>query len=73
MSWRLVLRRRAVREATQAHDWYEAQREGLAERVGGRNRGAAAENDEAPGWAPAVRVDRRRVVTPKGLEPLFSP
>lgn len=31
MSWRLVLRRRAVRDVTQARDWYEAQRAGLGE------------------------------------------
>lgn len=29
MTWRLVLRRRAVREVKEAHAWYEAQREGL--------------------------------------------
>ena len=29
MSWRLVLRRRAVRELAAAHDWYEGHRVGL--------------------------------------------
>jgi len=31
MTWRLVLRRRAVREVAAAHDWYERQRAGLGE------------------------------------------
>lgn len=31
MTWRLVLRRRAVQEVTKAHDWYEAQRVGLGD------------------------------------------
>ncbi len=33
MTWRLVLRRRAVREVQEAHDWYEAQRSGLGDVV----------------------------------------
>jgi toxin ParE1/3/4 len=31
MTWPVVVRRRALRELQQAHDWYEAQREGLGE------------------------------------------
>ena len=31
MTWRLVLRRRAVREIKDAYDWYEAQRADLGE------------------------------------------
>ena len=63
MSWRLVLRRRAVREVKEAHDWYETQREGLGEKFLGEFEKVLAVLEEHPLRFPVLHATVRRALT----------
>jgi len=63
MSWRLVLRRRAVRDVTQARDWYEAQRVGLGETFLVEFERVLAVLEEHPLRFPILHASVRRAMT----------
>ena len=63
MTWPVVLRRRAVLEVQQAHDWYERQRAGLGEAFLGEFEGVLAILEEHPLRFPIVHATVRRVLT----------
>jgi plasmid stabilization system protein ParE len=63
MSWRLVLRSRAVREVKEAHDWYEAQREGLGDGFLAEFEHVLAVLEEHPLRFPVLHATVRRALT----------
>lgn len=63
MTWRLVLRRRAIREVKAAHDWYEAQREGLGKTFVSEFEKVLAVLQEHPLRLPVLHATVRRALT----------